>query len=95
MSTDLFKTFDKKYVAYLLMKGYSIDSFHWIKNKNGKDMICFVFYENPTILNNEIRDYIQSEIARFNHYETELTNLIRQTKTMPTDEFLKSANSIY
>jgi len=67
MNNDyIWTTTDINHVAYLIsVGGFKIQDFHK-ENKNGKEVVSFVFYESETTINNELRNYINSEIAKFN-----------------------------
>jgi len=89
----IWETSDINYVSYLLTLGYKISN---IRNKMNetinKNVVSFVFYENPNVINNMLKDYICSDIAKHVHYKNELTTLIRKTSSLTKEELLEKIN---
>ncbi len=96
MTNDyIFVTQDVNHATYIKNYGYAIDNtYREFSKKHNKDMLCFVFYQNPKTMQTLVNEYINSDIAKFLHVRGELTNLIKQTKIITHDELLNKLNAI-
>jgi hypothetical protein len=96
MTNDLiYSTFDSNIASYLKINGYDIDNFYWeLNKKHNKNMLCFVFYQNPRTMQLLVNEYLNSDISKFLQTRAELTNLIRQTKVLTHDELMKKLNEV-
>lgn len=90
------ETTDINHVAYLIaVGGYSIGDIHHKTNeRNGRPILSFVFYENQSAIDGQIRDYINSDVSKFMRVKNELLSLIRQSSGKSREEFLEEANQI-
>jgi hypothetical protein len=96
MTNDyIFVTQDVNHATFIKGYGYNIDNtYREFSKKHNKDMLCFVFYQNPKTIQILINEYLNSDISKFLQVRGELTNLIRQTKILTHDELMKKINSI-
>jgi len=90
----IFETTDINHAAYLTsIKGYKINDIRRVTNeKNGKQVVSFVFYDNLNTINLDIAEFINGDVAKFNQCRNELLSLIRQTNQFSKEEFLDKAN---
>lgn len=90
----IYETTDINRVAYLnRVCGINIDNLRFEKSeKNNKQIIVFVFYDSHQMIDSFLRDYENSDIARFNEGRNSLLSLTRQTNQLTKEEMVKLAN---
>jgi hypothetical protein len=94
-SDYIWSTFDINIATYIKNYGYEINNTYWeFSKKHNKQMLCFVFYQNPRNMQVLASEYINSSIAKFLQTRSELTNLAKQTKVITHDELLQKINAI-
>lgn len=91
----IWETSDINYVAYLTaVCGYKVNKTRKeTDKKTGKNITVFVFFDNHKMIEADVQDFINGDIFKFIQARNGLLSLIRQNKSLTSEEFIERANN--